>query len=765
METIKNNLISFINFNLEELDITYATGSPLLLPSGQRYCGSDKEIIFTIVKKALSDFTIISYRDSQLAQNVIMKLESTDLALPVMRTIRGKTGAFNDPDFYKGLSKDKKEKLLTIISEYKHPQILKEWICDRKREAIDDDVPFLPILESIITILNLDYTGTVADLFISLGSFDACRKILSLMELFFSIGYTSPESRSENFEFIRNRLESDLPKNILKNPSFWIQILGPKLSDFNILSLYKEIKDFPFNEISSAYINDLKFPIILRLCQGPIQGLNPDKIPCFLHINPIIKDFLIEKITQIFPKLFLQEFYNSSFTELTEEDLNNLMIQLSLTYFYNPLEKAPKTITEEMDSIVLKNGTPLFKKNFIKNPLFKKSKEKEDVFNNLWLTIHLDPLSYRIRYDSFLQNLDGEDWFECYWDMDTKQIRDESLICFLAFLNGDIKKESLLVIQTVLEAIRSNAKPIIRTLVADDLPTYLAQTGFPPYSPNTSDYMLTRRKSEEELTLVKQEILESFSYKTPAERTVIEYDFQRLKVARFCQTVEKAAYDIDCRIGFKGSRYAVLLPPQFSIELMAKTSSLRLPDPAKYYSGFGHSNTDGTPYFEGYRDISIPSPWFYLAPPHNYNSKSPGLGMLFHDLNYHIPLDANNPHAKLIIEIAKQFSEKRCDSDKKDQFTRSDWKALSSGFSRHLVDRESNPYRIAASEKRAFWDTLYATKSHCVSDDQEIVKSWRKAVQIPILIEVLIRSGFKNLLDVDDDSPDIQEAKRSFFKL
>jgi hypothetical protein len=64
-----------------------------------------------------------------------MKLESTDLALPVMRTIRGKTGAFNDPDFYKGLSKDKKEKLLTIISEYKHPQILKEWICDRKREA------------------------------------------------------------------------------------------------------------------------------------------------------------------------------------------------------------------------------------------------------------------------------------------------------------------------------------------------------------------------------------------------------------------------------------------------------------------------------------------------------------------------------------------------------------------------------------------------------------------------------------------------------
>jgi hypothetical protein len=413
--------------------------------------------------------------------------------------------------------------------------------------------------------------------------------------------------------------------------------------------------------------------------------------------------------------------------------------ELHLALVRGKFEKVSPFLLSCIHSLIFKELT-LTKEAFQKHQLFNYAKEKETVFLQLWL-LSLD-IDLDAKYDRFLANLSRDDWFEIYKD---KQIAFEaSLLAILAYFNRAINKEELLVIHTIGAAYRE-APITVRSVGQEEIADYLAKAGFPPFSTIDRNHILINCK--EPIEEVKEEIVRSFASKSVVERTCIEYPV-KMHLSLFNQTVEQ---DILVRLGYKiGLRKpntVVILPPHFTVELSAKTTKWEVPSPLDHFYSFGYSAVDGEAFYRGLRIISVPSPLFKMIRPHDFQDGPPGLGMLFHDLNYHIWIDANNPHAKLITDLAKAFNKKRSHHPLITQELPEDHRKICQVFARFLADREFSSYSHDLPHEVAFWKGLdfWIDQIRALAG-KDIVTSWISSIAANVIETVVRESAYPHLI-------------------
>jgi len=440
-----------------------------------------------------------------------------------------------------------------------------------------------------------------------------------------------------------------------------------------------------------------------------------------------------------------------------EEQLNSQRTKRMFEYFQDcregdSFEKKTKASLNESYRLQLPSGKVIAKEVFLECSVFENVKDKDDLFSELK---HLTKSpAFQKEYESFLSNLTSENWFEEI-RQDPKKMAQFS---FLAYLEGNrIDREELFVINTVAEGYQElknkkrrgmvgevlAVRPV--TLSSQDLANYLKEAGFPPFTENAYQYLITFRKPPEEIEKIKSQVVEEFGKRSPIQRTVLEYTQSRfLLFDKFEDSIEMRIYrQTKSRLGFlhvkQGENGAmVLLPPEFAIELFRKVSSNPSRSSSEHCLSFGYTD-DNTVFIEGKRVITIPSPACEVLPHvHNLKNGPQGLGILFHDINYHIPVEVNNPHTSFYVEITKrlrsQLSPPHALLDQKPGLSR-----FSKAIVDRLVDRELN-YRLVEPEKK-FWQSLNKeslkvwTKEEFGSLNDYF--EWYDRIYFPIIINVL----------------------------
>jgi len=432
-------------------------------------------------------------------------------------------------------------------------------------------------------------------------------------------------------------------------------------------------------------------------------------------------------------------------------------VKRSFEQMHNPKEGSPVE-KKVMVSILFKEDPKLnlpsqviTKKMFLNCSVFENVKDKERVYSELVDLIKTD--SFQKEYESFLSNLAKENWFE-YIQQDPEKMAQFS---FLAYLEGNhIDREELFVINIVAEGYQElknkykegeigkviDVKP--RTLSSQEVANYLHKAGFPPFVENTDPYpyIITIRKDPEELEGIKTQIIEDFKKRSPIQRTVLEYTLSRFQCYNDAlkDSIEmRIHYEIKSRLGFldtkqEQERTMVLLPPEFAIELFRKVSFNPSRSSSEHCLSFGYKD-DNTKFFEGIRVITIPSPACEALPPvHHLKNGPKGLGILFHDINYHIPVEINNPHSSFFVEITKQL---RSQVDL--LTTGSFYFDLTQRMVNRLVDREID-YRRGPLEK-LFWVNLNSHALRAWEQNKSIAPNqfidWYGLIYVPVINRVL----------------------------
>ncbi len=488
--------------------------------------------------------------------------------------------------------------------------------------------------------------------------------------------------------------------------------------------------------------------------------------PFVKKINESIISFLMPPNRSVF---FVSSHQTKSYYPIPQftfekEKINLKLVNWEFTSFENDDEKLS---TEKIQSILfphinseikLSSGKIVTKEDFLNDPLFQLTENK---FSEI-VYISKTPL-FKTEYKSFLTNLQAENWFEQI-ELNPKKMAQLSII---AYLDEKIDQEELLVINIIAEGYTSVSKVISLTrssiesgfgdieevavdpfvISKDRLAVYLKNCNFPPFARSSLKNIIKTGKSEQELDQIKADIIEEFGKRSVIKRTVLEYTltpFIGLNEAQANRrlaellTVEMSILGLHSKLGFinsetKSSGTMVLLPPMFTIDLFCRvsTSGAR----SDHFFTFGYSDDDSE-FYKGIRVVSIPSPAFKKLPyVHSYISGPRGLGILFHDINYHLALESNIPHVKVFIEIAKGLE--ALDFEGEIFKTNKPWEQFSLRVASLFIDREANGYRRKKPEE-AFWgyinhEPFYLAEGlGCFKDRQKLI-SWFNLVYYPIV--------------------------------
>jgi hypothetical protein len=121
--------------------------------------------------------------------------------------------------------------------------------------------------------------------------------------------------------------------------------------------------------------------------------------------------------------------------------------------------------------------------------------------------------------------------------------------------------------------------------------------------------------------------------------------------------------------------------------------------------------------------------------------------MLFHDLNYHIWMDANNPHAKLITDLAKAFNKKRSRHPLITQELPKDHRKICQVFAQFLADREFSAYSHDLPHEVAFWKGLdFWIDQIRTLAGKDIVSSWMSSIALDVIKTVVRDSAYPHLI-------------------
>jgi len=343
-------------------------------------------------------------------------------------------------------------------------------------------------------------------------------------------------------------------------------------------------------------------------------------------------------------------------------------------------------------------------------PEFSILKEKDKTFSEL-VNLTQSP-SFQTEYSDFLSSLSSEKWFE----INSENPKKMAQFAIIAFLDQKIDREEMFIINIVAEAyweLQQNNHDIgavvgvaPKTLSSENIGKYLAESGFPPFADNTNDYAITHRKTPTELEKIKTGFIEDFGKRSPVKRTVLEYTISHFLDNLYGEDLsQEMLIYTQVKLGFreviqKKQGTMVLLSPELQIELLRQTSSNPSHSSQEHSITFGYSE-DNSKFYEGVRAISIPSPALEPLPNVHSTKKGPkGLGVLFHDLNYHIPLEINNPYLSTFTRIANELKTQSSNPLLTDEFQK-----FTLVMAKKMVDRELD-FRRNPPE-RTFWNNLY----------------------------------------------------------
>lgn len=376
--------------------------------------------------------------------------------------------------------------------------------------------------------------------------------------------------------------------------------------------------------------------------------------------------------------------------------------------------------------VKLPNQKTLSREEFENHPLFKITQEKQEVFSQL-ATMCGDSEALR-EYDHFLITLTLKDpeWHSYFKSHPIKL----GYLSLLAFLEGKIDREELFIMHMVGEAYRELLSEkvsavTIHTLSPDNAAKYLQEAGFPLFSPQPNIFkrffrnllknllsdelpdllefiysknipLITHCKYNGQLKKEKREFLTELTQLSPVKRASVEYTLDRFyddpQHLNHRLSVEMGIYFKDIKgIGYKniegGKGTIVLLSPQLIIDILRRTSAISSPAASEHVYTFGFSEVD-EPFYQGVRVISIPSPLFSGKYVHGYRAGPEGLGIYYHDVLYHLPLEVNNPHIKPIVNIAKKI--------KSYAFAQKEFsqKQMAEDMANGLIDKEILDYSI-----------------------------------------------------------------------
>jgi len=364
----------------------------------------------------------------------------------------------------------------------------------------------------------------------------------------------------------------------------------------------------------------------------------------------------------------------------------------------------------------LSSGRIVLPNEFFQDPLFKDTKEKKVVFIKLYYL--LNSPDFIREYQNFLLNLCHDKWFKAY-DRTPEKL---ALLSLIAFYDGRINKEELFVINMVSSAFHEVLSPNstlekveFKVLDANSIIEYLRESGFPPFAANTENHIIAshNRKNTEELEAEIRDFLQEYSRRSPVERTFTEYTLKNSAINNITHySIEILIhYILGSDVGFKREdrlekTTPVLPPPHFAIELSRWASTVPSIPAKEHHFMFGFSKSNKS-LSEGRRPISIPSTLFKLPFVHE-SKRGPELGVLAHDLNYHMPLEVINPHIDIFVNIAskvKDFTEKRIRHSIQFSCYLNDFKK----FCNIILDRETFAYKVYVDPSAAFWSFIYSS--------------------------------------------------------
>ncbi len=350
------------------------------------------------------------------------------------------------------------------------------------------------------------------------------------------------------------------------------------------------------------------------------------------------------------------------------------------------------------------SGSLIYYKNFSKDPLFigATELEKKRVFFHL-----LRVQSAKNKYDQFLINLELDNWFEIYG----KNPFESSIFAIKAFFDKKIDLEELFVIHAVCEAFHIlKIQPLEKNKVkvtkvepkiisANEIADYLSDAGIPPFTKNSPEYIIKNRKTDEELCKIKVDFVEEFKKTSKIKRTFLEYTLSPFNLIKSNLAAEPAIYyKVESRVGFTGvsdNEATIVLPPiGLAVYLFSSTSKFGLEKP-NFMFGYSSDVNEIYKHKMG-RPITGASMLFEVPFVHLFIEGPKSLSMFMHDIMYHLPLEANNPHVSILKEIGIKL-------------LKADMSSFPEGiskffkyFAEKILDCEANSYKFR-DPKNAFW--------------------------------------------------------------
>lgn len=388
-----------------------------------------------------------------------------------------------------------------------------------------------------------------------------------------------------------------------------------------------------------------------------------------------------------------------------------------------------KSYIHSDSTLLLPSGTIVSSQEFFSHPLFKDTKERENVYHTM--INFCQNSEFRKNYSNFLQDIGLENWYARY-------LLDPAVLAYLsiiAFLDKKIDLDELVTLQTFAEIITEKEKNNIisfeiATLNDHNLEEYLTELNFPLY---VESKLLPKKNRKEEMELVKErkKLLDDIKQLSPIKRTALEYT-----IASFDNTMHESTqslemliyYDANSRIGFKKvENYQgtmSLIPLRLAIDSFLKAAKNPNSSFEQQYFLFGFSEDD-SPMDNGGRMFTIPSPLFDVPYTHRCGIGPKSLQLFFHDIYYHFILELNIPHKSQFIAIAKELSNLKTDN--------LEYQEIHKKLANILKDREAYDYLKHDNELAFIKFLSFAIKQAFANKDKSEIKDWATTIFLPIL--------------------------------
>ncbi len=420
--------------------------------------------------------------------------------------------------------------------------------------------------------------------------------------------------------------------------------------------------------------------------------------------------------------------------------------------------------------IILPSGNKITGEMFLNFDLFKytDTKNSTQIFWELNYAAQSIRIS-RIEYDNvdLVINNGNDDWIE---RLDTlNDWKKVSLLVLILYFDNKTELPQVIITHMVASAkIESKKTPAhimkCRVVKAEDMPNYLSRYHFPPFA-NLTGYV-NLRFIPTPTGEFSARLLTTYTNLSGLIRTVIELDLNKDNKSSMSFTCNSAIDGRTAGTKMKSidSNSYTLLHPIFTFQLLRAASSVNTTSFDSHIYMLGYSYKAGSLLYKSKRPISVMSPLVDGAPIYPSTEGPLQYDMQFHDVNYHMLVEYNNPYVELMCSLAiyfNPFRTKRFLDAKKNE--------MCLNVAKHIVDREYLNSHLGL--EYAFWQVILSSGCEGLNDSIEIgsasysledSRKFFKDAFIPLLKEFFTshRHDIKNnLFDIP-----IERLYRTIFK-